>query len=301
MSRCCAATTEFQRRENVAAATEHSKPPASTFTALKLQRMLGNGNVAMALSRASPLQISRNDDPLELEADRVSRAILTGGSVLQRECGESCPCEACANGDKATELVEQVVSTAGKPLAAEDRAFFEPRFGYDFSNVRIHDDAQAAQSAQQVGAAAYTVGQHVVLGDSMRREHPSSATLAHELTHVIQQHSASISHLQVQRQSLDDQETPVESEDRPDGDSSVAIPSASNASRGFYCDIGGGIQVCQVPDIASAFAYDNCAQIVNDRYDECRKTRNADDCLAAWRCDLCRCVGPQLCLCSGIS
>ena len=69
------------------------------------------------------------------------------------------------------------------------RAFFEPRFGHDFSRVRVHTDEKAAESARVVNARAYTVGNNVVMGS----EHypPSSSSgrrlLAHELTHVVQQ------------------------------------------------------------------------------------------------------------------
>jgi hypothetical protein len=65
----------------------------------------------------------------------------------------------------------------------------EPRFGYDFSEVRVHSDAQAAESARAIDALAYTVGRHVVLAQN---ENPSMTskgqlTLAHELAHVVQQ------------------------------------------------------------------------------------------------------------------
>ncbi|OEU83691.1 MAG: hypothetical protein BA873_08705 [Desulfobulbaceae bacterium C00003063] len=52
----------------------------------------------------------------------------------------------------------------GQPLSENDRAFFEPRFGCDFSKVRVHTDAQAAEAARAVNARAYTVGQDVMFG-----------------------------------------------------------------------------------------------------------------------------------------
>lgn len=77
----------------------------------------------------------------------------------------------------------------GEPLPPAEREFFEPRFGYDFSQVRIHDGPEAAESARALNAHAYTVGRDVVFGageyapgsDSGRR------LIAHELTHVVQQ------------------------------------------------------------------------------------------------------------------
>jgi len=76
----------------------------------------------------------------------------------------------------------------GQPLPESVRAFFEPRFGYDFSQVRVHTDGQAAESARAVNARAYTLGRDVVFGAGEYA--PDSAAgkslLAHELTHVVQ-------------------------------------------------------------------------------------------------------------------
>jgi len=68
----------------------------------------------------------------------------------------------------------------------------EPRFGYDFSGVRTHTSAEAAQSAQAVSARAFTAGNHVVFGDGQYQPSTSSGQrlLAHELSHVIQQSSS---------------------------------------------------------------------------------------------------------------
>ncbi len=86
-------------------------------------------------------------------------------------------------------VVRAVVSSTGEQLDAVTRAHFEPRFGFDFSAVRVHRDAQAAESARAIHARAYTVGKHIVFGDRQVIEHTPSgqATLAHELAHVIQQ------------------------------------------------------------------------------------------------------------------
>ena len=76
----------------------------------------------------------------------------------------------------------------GQPLPESARAFFEPRFGRDFSLVRIHTDGQAAESTRAVNALAYTVGNHVVFGAG--KYSPSGddgrRLLAHELAHVTQ-------------------------------------------------------------------------------------------------------------------
>lgn len=81
----------------------------------------------------------------------------------------------------------------GQSLPESVRAFFEPRFGQDFSQVRVHTDAKAAQSAQAVNARAYTVGHDVVFGAGEFQPHSTDGKrlLAHELAHVIHQTRAS--------------------------------------------------------------------------------------------------------------
>jgi hypothetical protein len=74
-------------------------------------------------------------------------------------------------------------------LDAETRAFFEPRFGRQFGDVRVHTDAKSAESARAVNARAYTVGRQVVFGAEQYRPHTDvgRALLAHELAHTMQQ------------------------------------------------------------------------------------------------------------------
>jgi hypothetical protein len=87
---------------------------------------------------------------------------------------------------KAPPIVHEVLRSPGQPHAETTRAFFEPRFGYDFSGVRVHADVLASQSADAVAAHAYTAGRHVVFAPG--RFAPGSAQgrrlLAHELTHA---------------------------------------------------------------------------------------------------------------------
>jgi hypothetical protein len=78
---------------------------------------------------------------------------------------------------------------AGAPLDAATRAFFEPRFGTQFDQVRVHTGPGAGESANEVGALAYTVGSHIVFGEGQYSPNTTSGKqlLAHELTHVVQQ------------------------------------------------------------------------------------------------------------------
>ncbi len=77
----------------------------------------------------------------------------------------------------------------GKPLPPSEREFFEPRFGADFSQVRLHTDSQAAETASAVNARAFTFGENIVFGAGQYQPSGSQGRhlLAHELTHVIQQ------------------------------------------------------------------------------------------------------------------
>jgi hypothetical protein len=123
-----------------------------------------------------------------------------GGGMIQRQAyldGESefadfsrIPAQASDTGPfAAPPIVHEVLRSPGQPLDPATLAFMEPRFGHDFSQVRVHADTKAAESAELVNALAYTVGRHVVLGEGQ----PAPATtagrqlLAHELAHVVQQ------------------------------------------------------------------------------------------------------------------
>ncbi len=89
-------------------------------------------------------------------------------------------------------IVEDVLRRPGQAIDASTRAFMERRFGRDFSAVRVHTDARAAESARAVNAEAYTAGRSIVFGD--RAYAPSTERgrylIAHELTHVVQQNGA---------------------------------------------------------------------------------------------------------------
>ncbi len=86
-------------------------------------------------------------------------------------------------------IVNEVLHSPGQSLDTATRAFMEPRFHQDFSQVRVHSDAKAAESARAVNAHAYTVGSHVVFGAGQYRPGTKLGNnlLAHELTHVLQQ------------------------------------------------------------------------------------------------------------------
>ncbi len=83
----------------------------------------------------------------------------------------------------------QSMKGRGNPLSEEERTIFEPRFGADFSQVRLHTDTNAAQVARLVNARAFTTGRDIVFGEGQYAPETTTGQrlLAHELTHVVQQ------------------------------------------------------------------------------------------------------------------
>jgi hypothetical protein len=173
-------------------------------------------------SLSGGLRIGEPHGASEQEADRVANEVMAGGAVhrhwslaslgggtsLQRRCScggagaSSGECEECkakkslqrkASGmvgpAVAPRIVHDVLNSPGRPLDRATRSFFEPRFGRDLSNVRVHADDKASESARSVSAHAYTVNQHVIFGTG--RYQPATRAgrrlLAHELAHTIQQ------------------------------------------------------------------------------------------------------------------
>ena len=90
--------------------------------------------------------------------------------------------------------VHDVISSGGRPLEPEVRTDMESRMGHDFGDVRVHDDSAAAASASAVNAHAYTVGSNIVFQRDTYDPGSSDGrtTLAHELTHVVQQRSGPV-------------------------------------------------------------------------------------------------------------
>jgi len=87
----------------------------------------------------------------------------------------------------------------GQPLDSDTRSFFEPRFGHDFSKVRVHTDDASADAAKSINARAFTLGNHVVMGAGQYqpKSQQEKRLLGHELTHVVQQGRGGLSHIQM--------------------------------------------------------------------------------------------------------
>lgn len=180
-----------------------ARSPAQSMR--RLQHSVGNQAVQGLIQ--AKLEVSRPGDSHEQEADRVAQQVATSSApVAFRRCacgglvGPSGECAACrqkrlalqragASAAAASPVVNDAIRSGGQPLDNAARDYFEPRFGQDFSQVRVHTDADAHRSAELFSALAYTSGQHIVF----RAGHYQPGTtegrklLAHELTHTLQQ------------------------------------------------------------------------------------------------------------------
>lgn len=193
------------RRENKASQTrkadisQTANSPADRV--LFLQRTIGNQAVQRLINSRvlqTKLRIGKPDDIYEQEADRIAEQIVSSSPPLQRKCA-ACPKDEDEGlvqhktiSDTADiSIADSVIHSLGpgQPLDGAAHAFFEPRFGCDFSEVRVHTDAKAAESARAVNALAFTVGRDVVFGEGQYapEKRVGLQLLAHELIHVVQQ------------------------------------------------------------------------------------------------------------------
>ncbi|QGN34968.1 DUF4157 domain-containing protein [Microlunatus sp. Gsoil 973] len=125
-------------------------------------------------------------------AGRLDALDAEGILGLQRAVGNGAVSELLD--DESRSPVHDVINSSGRPLDPGVRDDMETRLGADFGDVRIHDDTAAHASATAVNAHAYTVGSNIVF--QRDQYDPSSeqgrTTLAHELTHVMQQRSGPV-------------------------------------------------------------------------------------------------------------
>ncbi|MBS1912179.1 MAG: DUF4157 domain-containing protein [Bacteroidetes bacterium] len=143
---------------------------------------------------AAGLSVNPTNDSYEHEAERTASHVMNGGlgsnaQLAQAPAGiQRSPAAEAGGGGSASAGPAGLAST-GRPLDATSRTFMEPRFGTSFEGVRIHTGPDAAASAAELGASAYTVGRDIVFGAGMFRPetHDGQHLLAHELAHVVQQ------------------------------------------------------------------------------------------------------------------
>lgn len=209
--------------------TQRSLVPARDLLQRKEGQCACGGGCPRCRERRQPLQsqfaVSEPGDVLEREADQIADRVMRmsisetaapkNGANSQSNSTPSTihrKCEACeeVNDEVAEKFVmrkesfasvaptppadappsiKNVIRSRGQPLDFEIRSFFEPRFGAELSQVRIHTDSAGGRSARAIDAKAYTLGHHIVFGSGEYSPHTESGKylVAHELAHVQRQ------------------------------------------------------------------------------------------------------------------
>jgi len=157
------------------------------------------------------LAINKPGDVYEQEADTVADNVMMqdastkpaffSPASIQRKCAE---CEEEEKNMQRKESDNKAMTSSaqtenyisslsgGDPLSKKEKTFFESRMGYDFSNVRIHNNNKANESASNINALAYTHGNDIIFNSGQYQPGTTEGKklLAHELTHVVQQKNA---------------------------------------------------------------------------------------------------------------
>jgi hypothetical protein len=175
-----------------AQATSQAPPQSSTA------HCACGGSCPRCVEASTPLAISDPSDSSEREADQVAHEVMASdgtpgisrlASGIQRFSGNT-----GGQSIVAPESVNETLAGPGRPLEPALRRQMEPRFDYDFSQVRVHLGNQAERSALEIDADAYAVGRDLVFGAG--KYAPDTAAgqhlIAHELTHVVQQTGAGL-------------------------------------------------------------------------------------------------------------
>jgi len=206
----------------------HAKPASEHGTLVRpdrlehVQQQAGNQAIQYALQEhflQAKMAVSQPDDPHERQADQVAEQVMRMPSarpvpsrVSQFPGDIDSKCSGCEADHQASATVlrkkhsgndssrlknndSRTVTglSGGQMLGLQTRAFFEPRFGHSFNDVRVHSDGTAQQMATSLNARAFTTGNDIVFAPGQYQPATASGQqlLAHELTHVVQQQGIS--------------------------------------------------------------------------------------------------------------
>jgi hypothetical protein len=181
--------------------------------AMHLQNTYGNAYVQRLVNSKTiqaKLEVTQPDDPYEVEADRVADSITKSSATnVQRQAEEEEePIQMQEDEEellqgkadpniqlKADNDIESQIAGArssGASLSESELSTLEPKFGHDFSNVKVHTDTQANKLSRKLGAQAFTTRSDIFFrdGDYQHDTEAGKKLLAHELTHVIQQQAS---------------------------------------------------------------------------------------------------------------
>ncbi len=208
--------TTFQPdRSNTAASRSHDvsihghdlNSDQTLFRSFHNYRRIPVSRPPLALFQAK-LSVSGSTDFYEREANRVANRVMQmpkpGGNVNAMQFNDTSGAKHHENNSTKIEATfvrsghgqgsavvlpsNHLRYSGGQPLNKATRAFMEPRFGTDFTHVRIHTDAQATRMNRSLNARALTYKNHIYYGSA--RSPASDHLTAHELVHVLQQSGA---------------------------------------------------------------------------------------------------------------
>lgn len=198
------------------------------------------------------LSVNQPGDRYEQEADAMAERVMgmedtssTQPFFKPSHLPVQRKCQHCEDEEKGIQRKEDTCNTPklspgnesyinslndkGSPLSAAEKNFFEPRMGYDLSGVRLHTGGEAAASAKDVNALAYTHSNHIVFGAGQYRPDTDNGKrlMAHELTHTIQQGGADKG---VQKKGIATTPLPAGNTIQRDNDKNAPKPAVGNGS-----------------------------------------------------------------------
>ena len=151
-------TTQADRQPQATCCSKpDSSAPEQTYFFRDLHQLIGNravGRIVQAKLNVGVPQVQRKCDACNEEDEKIHRKV--DEEVIQKKSLD----DAAAKAESAVDNL-----SGGEPLPDSARNFFEPRFDYDFSGVRIHTGSPAAESAKAINARAYTRGKDIVFGE----------------------------------------------------------------------------------------------------------------------------------------
>ncbi len=140
------------------------------------------------------LFVSNPSDPYEREADRIANEVVSGGTSNVEGHVKTTPVQKKGGGtglyvDASTEGTIKSLAGKGSPLGKGLKEYFEPRFGVDLGNVRIHTDGEANRLSQAIHARAFTHGNDIAFAQGQYQPETTEGKrlIAHELAHTMQQ------------------------------------------------------------------------------------------------------------------
>lgn len=214
--------------------------------------------------------LSKAGDALENEADRIARQAVRHGLSAASDPYRT------MTAARAEHAETRALHEGGRPLSPPQRAFFEPRFGHDFSSVRIHADERAAASAQRLHARAYTTSESIVFGSGAFE--PATVEgrhlLAHELAHVVQQRTSRAPQALVQRQEFGPEATGAPATWQAD-----VRAATTSAARANCLQVALGLTVADKTADSAGDASPSAAHLV--AYTSAAPAVNYDDALAS--------------------